>query len=177
MAFKSASRPLIRDNLVGYFLTNQVAALAEAQTQLGYVGTLTPLTNFYTSAIGRALTTFPHGMVVSARTQEAEVTYGRDSYEAWRHTYLVEFEIAGTSAAQLTKDTEGYCTAFTNVCLNIPRATVLNGVQRAAGAIVRVVSVDPDVLRGTSTTSPPSDTGQWMKAPQIAVQVDLIEGR
>lgn len=177
MAFKSASRPLIRDNLISYWTMNQVAALAEAQTQLGYAGTLTPLTNFYTSSLGRILTTFPHGMVVSARTQEAEVTYGRDSYEAWRHTYLFELEIAGTSAAQLTKDTEGYVTGFVNVCLNIPRATLLNGVQRAAGAIVKVVSQDPDVLRGTSTTSPPSDTGQWMKAPQIVVQVDLIEGR
>jgi hypothetical protein len=177
MAFKSASRPLIRDNLIAYFLTNQVAALAEAQTQLGYAGTLTPLTNFYTSSVGRILTTFPHGMCVMARTQEAEVTYGRDSYEAWRHTYLFELEIYGTSAAQLTKDTEGYCTAFTNVCLNIPKATVANGIQRVAGLIVRVTSEDPDQLRGQSTTSPPSDTGNWTKAPQITVQVDLIEGR
>lgn len=173
--FKVISRNRLRDNIIAYWNTNQVEALAWAKSTLGFPATpvLTPLTNFYTSTIGRLMTDFPRGMVVNAETTRA-TDLGDDSYEASRHTFVFEIETYGTDANQIVKDSECYAIAFDSVLRNIPSANLFTGMTQVAGGNIEVTSVFINELTGEQTNG---TTGKWTRLLIFTVEIEVIEGQ
>lgn len=169
-ALTVTSRRIIRDNIRGYVMAKQVEALAWVQSS----PVLTPFTAFYKSSIGRALTNFPHLMIVSSRSVEIEVV-GDDSGVKVRHIFLIEGEIAGSDAEDLTDEVEKRWVALDSIIRNIPMPTLMLNVGSVQHATLEITDHDPDVLRGQADPKKGPTKGQWLKVPQMIVTVELTE--
>jgi hypothetical protein len=142
----------ILGNLLAYFASNQVAALAWASPSV----LLTPLTFYPTSEV-LIKTDFPHAGCVKRRVT---VTLGESvntiTYDlTWQLETAVEHTKATRTAKllELQRDTDNYGLALESMFLNIPHATVLTGIADTMIEALAVTSSDPLEVAVSETKS------------------------
>lgn len=141
----SADVRKILDNLLTFFETNQTEALAWARVDTSQ--NLEDFQTFYRTSQSRAEKDFPHFGVVRRRTDTDDADDGlRVEY---RLTFEIEVDTSFTESdkaaalKQLQIDTDCYVYAVESMFLNIPNATLFEGVGGVGHGYRSITSQDP----------------------------------
>lgn len=149
----------ISPNLLAYFRTNQTQALNWANSGTG----LADFAVIYNTNEGLLYTIFPNLMVFRERHRSRFTDGGQDI----EYSFDFIYEVAGADATALRVNAKKYGYALESMILNIPSATLMNGVSNYTRPTVNEVVLEHGPLRG--------EEGNWMIGSTLSATFEFQE--